>query len=351
LDRRTLLRAAAASGLALGLPEVLTGCRTYIRPAPRIPGYAIDVAPLPPGVQGLIAARAAQIGVAPESNAGLEAVADRGAAFGGLTERQQNGGFNPVYDTYPRDTDLAVVQADATLDPVVRAVMAQGVQVISYLAPLPHQTAQIDVDPGSLGELLAMHAADWARSRLAEDATAIFVSAPDSDGVRYLPLSPSVLAAERAIRATFSRVQPRLRITTVDYLEEPERALGSDPSLRIVLCANDVVALNTAQTVRHQVPRGRRDGLYVGGLGTPSIGQSGTPVGQGAGVEPWMRELARDDVLRGLATVRLSDLANSLVDLPAALIRGRRPYDIRIPPVLLTPRSRLTRDYAHESQA
>lgn len=51
VDRRTILgralRTTAAASLTLGGLADLAGCATYIRPAPGIPGYKIDVAPLP----------------------------------------------------------------------------------------------------------------------------------------------------------------------------------------------------------------------------------------------------------------------------------------------------------------
>lgn len=155
---------------------------------------------------------------------------------------------------------------------------------------------------------------------------------------------------EHAIRAAFAGADPPVRLATIDFLEDPTRALRADPRQRIVLCANDLLALDLAQTLRARVDRAARRDLYVGGVGTPSIGQSGTLSGQGSGVEPWMRELRRGDVLRALAVVRLRDLAYSLVDLPAALMRGRRPHDITLSAVLLTRGSAAFAEYERDSR-
>lgn len=353
-SRRTFLRGAVTAALTCGSLEALAACATYVARAPRIPGYVIDVAPLPPGVQGLVAARAAQLGVAPAANLGYPTLAQRVAAFGGQTERQANGGFDPVYDRYPRDTDLIVVQADASLDPVVEAVTAQGVQAVSYLVPLTHQSAAVTVDSAALGALIANDVAAWLAMRPHRDIEAIFIApAPDFPASPEYPgpRTVSTTAVEQAIRSTLAGSTPGLRLTTVSRQQDPVRALKSAPNLRIVLCADDLDALEVAQSIRRQIPPARRAGLYVGGLGTPSVGQSGTPAGQGTGIEPWVRELGRDDVLRALATVRLRELANALVDVPSALSAGRAPHDVAIAPVLLKPRSTALADYARESEA
>jgi hypothetical protein len=357
VDRRTLLgsalRGAAAASLALWVPGGLGGCSTYIRPAPRIRGFVIDVGPLPPGLAALIAERAARIGIPPQTNVGADAASQRAAAFTGRTERQAGSNFDPVYDRSPRTADLVVVQADPSLDPVARAVMGQGVQVITYLAPLRHQTAEITLDAASLGALLATDAARWEGTRLHNQTTVLFVRPPPGapaaspDYAGPPAVSPSVV--EAAIRATFSRLVPSAIVRTVANLSDPVAAVKADPTVRIILCANDNNALGVAQILRRQVPRARRDELYVGGLGSPSIGQSGTPAGQGDGVEPWVRELRRSDVLRALATVRLRDLADALVNLPAALIGGKPAYDVRLSPVLLRPRSPELAQYARDS--
>jgi hypothetical protein len=364
IDRRTLLgsllRGAAATSLALGVPPGLAACSTYIRPAPRTRGFAIDVAPLPPGVSGLIAARAASVGITPPTNVGTSTVSQRGAAFGGLTERQPGGNFDPVYDRSPRTADLVVVQADASLDPVARTVIGQGVQVVTYLAPLRHQTAQIAVAPGSLAALLASDALAWARTMPRADVTALFVTGIAPYGsVQWIsehgppppgPPPPVVASAdEQAIRAAFGGAVPRVAVSALPSLYDPIGALKADPGVRFILCGNDSVALQVAQALRQHLSPDRRDRLYVGGLGTPSIGQAGTLEGQGSGVEPWVRELRRDGILRALATVPLRDLADAIIDLPAALMRGKPAYDVSLSPVLLKPRSPALAEYALDS--
>jgi hypothetical protein len=400
-DRRALLRgalrAAAGAALAAGLPAALTGCADlYKVPIPVPIDYLIDVAPLPPGVAGLIAARAVELGVAVP--AGIQdtfpgigekpTVSGRYGDFvGETTPTRQAGGLSPFTDRLPRATNLAVIQADASAAAYAHSVIEQDVQVVTYLAPLRHQTAQITVDSGALGMLLATDAATWAQIRINGPATALFVAAPSStpaSGAAYGGPPPvSAAVAEQAIRAAFSKLVPNITLTSVQDLNGPVQALEADPSVRIVICADAVQAFELAQTLRRRLTPARRSRLYVGGLGNPSIytprvppltlsmmpagpaspppdaAQLGAASRQRArqiadevgSVESMLDELRRDDVLRALATVPVRELAYSLVDLPVALLNGKAPYNVAIAPVLLTPRSTgLLAAYARDSR-
>ncbi len=367
VDRRTVLRgalrSATAAGIVLAVPGALAGCATYVVNK-RIPGYIVALAPLAPGVQALINARAAEVGIAPPyvSSQG-------GGALAGFAEQNRSGGaFDPVTDRYPHGTDLIVVSSGAD-DSVAKTVIGQGVQVITYLAPLRHQTAQISIAPGALGGLLAAHAAEWARTRLGGRGSAVFVTGIPPYGSRVWisehgppppgpPPAVAVSPEEHAIRTAFARAIPQIALTAVqaDYVTyDPVRAVKADPHLRIVLCADDALAANVARLLREALPRARRKDVFVGGVGTPSIGQGLEPFSEGSSggglglVESTLRELGRDDVLRAIATIRLRSLADALVDLPAALMRGGSPYDIAVPPILLTPGSAPLAQYVRDS--
>jgi hypothetical protein len=374
IDRRTFvrgaLRTAALAGGALGVPGALSGCATYIEPEPRIPGYYLSIGTLPAGLPALIAERAARIGIAPP-----HVVPNGGGGLAGLAgEDPLAGPFDPVYDQYPRGTDLVVISAGAD-ESIARTVTAQGVQIVTYLAPLRHQSAQITLAPGALASLLAQDAVSWARTRLRGPARAVFYTGIAPYGSPNWasagrPATPTSLAPdERAVGAVL-RALPELELTVadelsggsgggLDLLDDPIGYLRAYPDLRIVLCASDRDALLLAQTLRQRLSPARRAGIYVGGLGTPSIGLSLVPSGPATQfayedvglVEPSLSELSRDDVLRGLATVRLSDIAAALTDVPAALMRGRPATNVALAPVLLKPGSAALAEYAAESNS
>jgi hypothetical protein len=403
-DRRTLLRsglrAAAALSFGTGVSALLTGCGDVYRialPPPPI-DYLIDVAPLPPGVADLIAARATKLGLAvpagiQQTFPGVGEKSTVGARYGDFlaetSPSYSNGAFSAFTDRLPRDTNLAVVQGDESVAAYARKAISQNLQVVTFLAPLRYQTAQITVDSASLGALIAADAAAWARTRLRGPATAVFVTptpataagSPTYEGPRPV----SATAAEQAIRVTFTRMLPNVTLSTIADLVDPVGALKADPGLRIVISADAMHAFNLAQTLRQQLSPRQRERLYIGGLGNPSIyapsveppgvpvagsqlGPASEPVNaaqiavlarqrgrklgsQVAIVDGMLRELGRNDVLRAFATVRPRDLAHALVDLPAALLNLDAPYNISIPPVLLTPRSAALAAYASGSRS
>jgi hypothetical protein len=354
VDRRTLLRgalrAATGVGCAVGVPAALTGCATYVRVVQQAPHYAIVADLVPPGLSSMIVQRAGRLKVAAYVDPAA-AVDQRAATFGYLGARSGSGGgvFSPITDQWPRDDDVIVVQAGTAADTTAHMLIGQGVKVVSYLAPLRYRTAQITVDAGSLAGLLAADAAAWAQEHRQGPVTALFIAAPNDSGNGPLsdgapPESASV--EDRAIRATFARLAPNITLRTGSASDDILSALNADPSLGIVLWGWDTEAQTYAQQLRRQFPSARREQLYLGGLGGPSLG------GPEAGlttVRQIIEELRRDDVLRAVATVRLSDLANALVELPVALLRKHQPYDIAVPPILLTPRSAALKVYARES--
>jgi hypothetical protein len=333
-DRRGLLRGAVRVAAYAGLAGVgqllIEGCATYIRPIPKVvyPGWTIllsglDVregtgypASFPPGMEILVDARAKQLGVGIAPNVTATAAAQAAALAVAIDEPQARKRLVVIQAVDPRD-----------MAPRARAAIAAGVDVISYLQPLSDQTAAITADPASLGALLATDAAAWARDH-GGTKTVLFVS----DATLAAPGSAPVV--ERAIRAVLARLLPHARVkvvgTPADAFAELASAGGG-----IVLCSTDYDAGQLGQALRAHRPPEERARLYVGGVGSPSVGPGS------------LAELGADDVVRGLATVRQRDLTAALVDFPAGLIlRGARPHDIRVAPILLRPRSKELADYA-----
>ena len=354
VDRRTLLRgalrAAAGVGCAVGVPAALTGCATYVHLVQEAPHYAIVADILPPGLSSMIVERAGRLKVAAYVDPAA-AVDQRAATFSYLGARSGSGGgvFSPITDQWPRLDDVIVVQASSTADSTAQMLIGQGVKVVSYLVPLRHQSAQIAVDAGSLAGLLAANAAAWVQEHRPGPVKALFIPAPNDSGNGPLsdgapPESASV--EERAIRAAFARLAPNITLSTGSESDDIVSALKADSRLGIVLWGWDTEAQTYAQELRGQFPLARREQLYLGGLGGPSLGG---PEGGLATVEQILDELRRDDVLRAVATVSLSDLANALVELPVALVRKHQAYDVSVPPILLTPRSAALKAYARES--
>lgn len=80
--------------------------------------------------------------------------------------------------------------------------------------------------------------------------------------------------------------------------------------------------------LRRARDRGDWPGLYVGGRAAPAITTAAT-----------LRALRDDPFLRAIVAPRLRDLADALVDLPWAILRGRAPRDVSAPLTVLTERS------------
>jgi len=333
VDRRTILRAAAGAGLSLGLPGVLTACGKYLTFPPPTPMFALDLPNSPVGgFPALLANRARALGVEIYFDT-LGTVDDFR-----LNVTASNSQINPVNDTYPLTYGVVAVQPTnpAGFDPVALSYLRRGGKLVSYLLPLAHQTAQITVSPSELGALLARDAAAWARTRLHISARALVVS-PETSFLSSYPFLAGASAAEQAIRATFARLQPSVTITTAAGSSGAIDALRSDPATRIVLCAFDADAFVIAQMLREGHAPASRASLYVGGLGSP------TPYDAEA-----LAELRRDDVLRAIVAARPRDLADALVDLPAALLRHHAPYNLDVAPQLVTPRSAALEAFIHD---
>jgi ABC-type sugar transport system substrate-binding protein len=353
VDRRTVLRAAlrtaAGAGMALGVPAALAGCGQYVKIVAPQQLYSIDLLSDPyvdfPGIESLIADRVRTSGVAISLKTWSDATGQQ-QFFQSETSGPENiQPIDPATDKPVLGVKVFVVQAldPATLDPIAQASLKTGAQIVSFLTPLEHQTAQITVDPGQLGSLLATDAAAWARSTLHAPATALFVFPWPGfiDQGTFLASAANAQAEQQAARAAFTRLSPDLALSTLqapargpETADSVARAMRADPSVRIVLCALDTDAVAVAQMLRGRgAPDDGRADVYVGGFGAPTI------------APPALAELRLDLALRAIAAVRPRDLAYALVDLPLALLDNKKPYNVVIPGELVTPRSPLLAAY------
>jgi ribose transport system substrate-binding protein len=345
-DRRTAMRLTArASGAAVlgaGLPGLLAACGKTIKPAGRT-DYILEYADVDNAVAGpplgdllrLVTARAKAKGVQP--------VLTSGSGFPGATPPEDLRLYtksqyqvDPATGQHPPATGVAVAGpfAPAAIGPVAADAVRRGVKLVSYLVGFTPHTATIAVDPDRLGALLGEHAAAWAHQRLGGRGSVVLVE-PTPDGpFSNGGFSLTVPSSLRALRRTLAQRAPGLEVVAtrqahaaITARQELPKLLAAHPDVRMVLAWSDDTAVGAARALRAARP-GDRTGFYVGGLGIPALKGRST-----------LDELRRGDVLRALAAVRPSDLADALVDLPHALLQGDSPKDIMIVPQILTPGS------------
>lgn len=345
-DRRTLLRGALRAGagtaLGLGLPAALGGCggggqlNTQSR---AVAGrsiaidYASYYAPID-DLRRLVLARARATGASVTFSDDPAGAPAQAASLRTLTG--DRGGFRVVV--------IAAFDA-ATVEPIAAAALKRGIAIVSYVTPLRHQTALIEVDPARTGALLATNAAAWANAHVGGHGSVLLVVPPSGVSVPD-PFVAGAARSEPAIRATLAARSPNLRIAataaaygTPDARQAVGQALSAHPDVGIVLCWNDATAVGAAGALRDRAPAGDHSRLYAGGQGAPAITTGAA-----------LTELGRDDVLRCLVAPRLRDLADALVDLPRAVLRNQPAQTLAPPVAVLTPRSGelglYARDYA-----
>jgi ABC-type sugar transport system substrate-binding protein len=346
LDRRTALRLAVRAGagttLGLGLPAVLGGCgegdrlgahdKAVARSSVAI-DYASYYAPIE-DVRRLVLERAKRAGLAVTFSNDPAGSAAQLQSLRALTG--DRGGFKVIV--------IAAFDA-ARVDPIAAAALKDGIKIVSYVTPLAHQTAEIEVDPARTGALLATHASTWASSHLGGRGSVLIVVPPAGQTVPD-PFVAGAAKAEPAIRATLAAKAPGLRVATTaaaygtpDARQAVGQVLSAHPGVRVVLCWNDATAVGASQALRDRHPVSERARLYAGGQGAPAITTRAT-----------LERLRHDDVLRCLVAPRLRDLANALVDVPRGLLRNQPPVNLAPPVAVLTATSKLLarfeRDYA-----
>jgi ABC-type sugar transport system substrate-binding protein len=343
LDRRTLLLRGAMALLGVGAPGLLTACGSGDEPGPQERAVArrsiaIDYASYYPPVadlRRLVEQRAQERGARVTFSDDPSGTAAQLATLRRWTGPR--GGFHA----------LVVAPFDAAaVAPLARAAIAQDVAVVSYLTPLPRQTAAIVVDPQRSGGLLAGDAARWAHRALGGRGQALLVRPPARPAVPD-PFAPLAAPAERALLDEMARRAPGIEpVAATEASAAPDaeaavaRALADYPGVRVVLCWNDATASGAARALAKALPAAERPRLYAGGIAVGGVTTDAT-----------LRELAGGGVLRALVAPRLRDLADALVDLPSALLHGVRPHDVRVPARALsaaTPQlvAAYRRDYA-----
>jgi hypothetical protein len=297
VTRREALAGALAGAAALGLQACGGGGRPRVGPHDREvarTSFAIDYASYyapAPDLTRLVLARAGARKLSVVFSQDAAGAAAQAVSLRRLTG--ERGGFRVVV--------VAPFEAAAT-DPIARTALGRGVQIVSFMSPLAHQTAAIDVDGAAAARTLVAHAARQGGGEV------LLVVPPASSPVP----DPFFAVAQRAARALAAAVGAAeldvagtvTALGAADAATAVRAALKVHPRARTVLSWNDATALGAAQVVE-------RTG-YVGALGAPAVTTAAA-----------LRALDDDDSpLRCLVAPCLSTLAAALVDVPASLLKG-----------------------------
>lgn len=328
IDRRTLLRTGAGALLGAATASALAACGSGDEPGPHASAVArrsiaIDYASYYPPVaelRRLVEQRAHAQGARvtfSDDAAGADAQRTTLQRWSG-----PRGGFHAIV-VAPFDA--------AAVAPLARAALVRDIAVVSYLTPLPQQTARIVVDPAAAARLLASDTAAWAARAVEGHAQALLVRPPLRPAVPDLvaPLAP---IAERALLAELARRAPGVQAVAAteargaaDAQAAVARALRDYPDVRTVLCWNDATAAGAARALAERFPAAEHRRLYSGGTALSGIATRKT-----------LDTLRDGGVLRCLVAPRLRDLADALVDLPRTLLNGQAPHDAHVPSRALT---------------
>lgn len=313
LTRRELLASAAVGSAALGLAACGGGNRaaesqdrTVARRSIAI-DHASYYAPYPDLVR-LVQDQADRRGASVRFSEDPSGAPAQQASLRRLTGSR--GGFGAVV--------IAAFDPHA-IAPIVREAIDRGIEIVSYVTPLEQQTARIVVDARAAARRLVEDAARWA-GRNGDGAPRVLVIAPPDRAVVPDPFLPYARAASQAVRNEVAAAGLRVIATATalgrpDAREAVHAVRAAHPEMDVVLSWNDATALGAAEAMP---PHG-----YVGALGAPAI--------SGAAA---LRALEDGGPLRCLVAPRLSQLANALVDLPLALLRGEPPGSVVVPPAV-----------------
>lgn len=324
LSRRDFIRLGAAGAAALAAPGMLASCGNgRDEPGPQAEDvarrsvaidYASYYAPYP-AFRRLAEARARRSGTLVRFSDDASGAAAQVASLTLLAG--DRGGFRVIV-VAPFDPDA--------VDAIAADAVGRGIRIVSFVVPLEHGTCAIAVDPDQVAALLVEH----ARAHASPGARVLLVAPPPGPVVPdpFVAYSADVHAA-LARRLTSGSLRVAQSITALgeaDARDAVAAAVSDDPDLSVVLTASDVTALGAAAALRGI------DGAYVGGAGAPAIsGPRSLDALDGRGP------------LRCLVAPRLSTLADAVIDLPRALLRGEDAADMVIPARLFTPGSPLTR--------
>ncbi len=343
ITRRAMLRRTGTAALALGVPTLLAACG---RTTPKIetePVFLIHIgseAPRAEDLVPLITRRARALRVHPILSKYPEALEP-------LRQAVEPGLFNPETNKASALSAPLVFDASQTdrLESVAAEAIVRGTPLIPYPVALKNQTAAIVFDAARAASELAAGAIAWAGRHLHEPAEVILVLPFPEGGKTVYALTSESANFERAWRSALAKEAGQLSVARVlrgngelvgEELVAP--AVRSSPRTRIVLCWEDQVAIGTAKALRQDPPAGTSAGnLLVGCLGAPTAYMKTTFV-----------ELESGGPFQLMVTARAGDLANAIVDLPAALIQGEAIKTLTLPLSTLTPGSKLVGQFAQE---
>jgi hypothetical protein len=343
LTRRTMLRRSGAAALALGVPTLLAACGKTT-PAQKVePIFLIHIgseAPRPEDLVRLITRRARQLHVYPILSKDPEALEPLQLAV-------KPGEFDPETNKASALAAPLVFNATQTarLEPVAAEAIGRGTPLIPYPVPLKHQTAAIVFDATRAATELAEGAIAWASRHLDEPAEVLLVLPKAEGGDAIYALTSEAANIEHAWRSTLAGAAGSLSVGRV-YRGSAEEVgeelvapiVRSSPRTRIVLCWEDQIAIGVAKALRRQPPTGVTAGdLLVACLGAPT-----------AFMRTTFAELESGGPFQLMVTARATDLANAIVDLPTAVLKGESIESVTLPLSTLTPGSKLIPRFSQE---
>jgi DNA-binding LacI/PurR family transcriptional regulator len=289
--RLTRREAVAAAG---GFAALLAGCGGSEDEGPQARdvarrSIAIDFASYYAPIEDLrrlVEARAAQRGASVLFSSDPSGSPAQLASLRKLTG--ERGGFKVVVVAAFDPTAVAAIVADAR---------TRDIDVVSFITPVAGTRAAIALDADRAAALLAR---DVARRGL----DAVTLIAPPARSPVPNPFLPYAAGASRALAAELGRAGIDVTRTVV-AVGAADAALAVGDA-RAVLAWNDETALGAAQAVG-------RSG-YVGAIADPAV--TGRPT---------LDALDGPGPLTCVISPRLSALADALVDVPLALLRGQKP--------------------------
>jgi hypothetical protein len=257
------------------------------------------------------------------------------------------GEIDPATGGRPPEYPVVVVSVPGiTLDPTVVKAVEGGVQLISFLFPVPHSSASITVDPARMGTMLAEDILVWSQGQVAGGEVLLVDRKPPSP-YATVPFTGTESDSGAALRSALAAASPAVRVLSATVANEDSEdgiraehvvreTLASNPAVRTVACLDDSAALGAARALAAAHPK-EAARLYVGGLGVPSASSRMT-----------LEALEGPGCLRTLVAVSPRTLADALVDVSVAPLESETAEDVAVPPLLLRRGSAALRRYARD---
>jgi ribose transport system substrate-binding protein len=152
-----------------------------------------------------------------------------------------------VEDFISKDVDILVIGAvdPATLEEATKKAMDAGIIVYGYCFALPYETAEIIVDDADMGAKVAEMAADFIDKNLGGKAQI---------GMFNLPLYPSIVIREEAIREKMAELSPESEFvmtaesaTIETGMTAAENFLQAYPDMKVITSIGDGGAYGAMQ--------------------------------------------------------------------------------------------------------